>query len=774
MNQWVHIEMPGEQLTCVLQIAHTKCGGSSLQKSAISEVFALVNAYKCFCYTKKEFSSELSDIVAFSQLKDFIISKRDKKSTRKEIQDRLEIACWRECKRSYSRRVFTESDVFKLWQIFNRLTNEESYPPVISQRDADWALEKFVAYATRKKEAPCEGDLTFQSFLSYLESIFDPKSIVQPLKEIYEWLVKEVIKSGWVYMRSKRRFNWSSWSRKWVTLTPGKIYFSRKNASEDSVMNTKGVFYISEQTSIQVAKAENKKMKPLIHVSNSYSFECHITTEEENEINSWISALNDSLKHCKSGTSPLYTILKAQSPKHSTSSNVNRSREREKSFILSAVKRKERKDMKEREKNESQTKVNRGCFLRMNSVNTEREKIKAVFLGLDKNGKGYLNETEFSSALRELGLNLSNSESRDIFRNIDTNGDGKVMFDEFYDYFLEKILSQENSLLMKAFIKADKNGSGAINFKEFSEFLRDRHIALSLDQVLSTFDKACKDELSFEDFQCMSFVDEIGIFQDPNEKFEAQMKLQFDSCDSNVLKNRIEKRWQKFASFRRQGENGNDVMKGASGIVEDIVPGEYKMEDLAKFRDLPKLLPKVTIVKGVSWESSDIPDTSGNLVFPHDFSGQIEAEIATGELLEYYGCTFAEGKSEKVSLPYRHAVQDFTYKNDYLADYVEKKNGGAGLERHGFSHIDCPLDEDSGFFILGKMDRDELHLTAFKIPRRQTLYIPGNCIHSNDYLKGTWRTMLSDETNIDHVHLKKKPIDDEESCLEPFTFMFSL
>jgi hypothetical protein len=127
-----------------------------------------------------------------------------------------------------------------------------------------------------------------------------------------------------------------------------------------------------------------------------------------------------------------------------------------------------------------------------------------------------------------------------------------------------------------------------------------------------------------------------------------------------------------------------------------------------------------------------------------------------------------------VSLPYRHAVQDFTYKTDYLADYVEKKNGGAGLERHGFSHIDCPLDDDSGFFILGKLDRDELHLTAFKIPKRQTLYIPGHCIHSNDYLKGTWRTMLSDETNIDHVHLKRKSMDDEESCLEPLTFTFSL
>ncbi|XP_048751565.2 uncharacterized protein LOC125663313 [Ostrea edulis] len=764
--------MPGEQLACVLQIAQTKCGGSSLQKSTILKAFSIVKAYNCFYYTKKEISSELSDIVTFSELKDFIISKRDKRSSKKEIQDRLEIVCWRICKGSYSRRLFTESDVFKLWQIFNRLTDEESYPPVISQQDAEWAMKKFSAYVN-SKELPRGGDLTFQNFLSYLENIFNAKSISQPLKEIHEWLVKEVIKSGWVYMRSKRRFNWSLWSRKWVTLTPGKLQFSRKNISEDAVMNTKGVFYISEETGIHVAKAERKMMKPVIHLSNSEGFECHIATEEEKEMNLWISALNDALKHYKNDTSPLYTILKAHGPKHSESINANRSREREKSFILSTTKRNERKKEKEREKNESQTNVNKGNLLRLNSVNSEREKIKAVFLELDENGNGYLDESEFSSALKEFGLDLSKSESREIFRNIDINGDGNIMFDEFYDYFLENILSQENSVLLKAFANADKDGSGTINFKEFSEFLQDRHLSISLDQILSTFDKACKDELSLQDIQCMSFLDEIGVFQDSNETLEAQLKSRFESFDPQVLRDRIEKRWQKFESFKRQGENGHDVMTGGSGIVEDIVPGEYKLEDLAFFRDLPKLLPKMTIVKGVSWESSNIPDTSGNLIFPHDFSGNIEADIATTELLGYYGCTFADCKLEKVFIPYRHAVQDFTYKNDYLADYVEKKNGGAGLERHGFSHIDCPLDDDSGFFILGKIDRDELHLTAFKIPRRQTLYIPGNSIHSNDYLKGTWRTMLSDETNIDHVNLKRKSIEDEES-LASFTLEFSL
>jgi hypothetical protein len=35
-------------------------------------------------------------------------------------------------------------------------------------------------------------------------------------------------------------------------------------------------------------------------------------------------------------------------------------------------------------------------------------------------------------------------------------------------------------------------------------------------------------------------------------------------------------------------------------------------------------------------------------------------------------------------------------------------------------------------------DESILHITAFRIPVRHTLYLPGGTVHSNDYLKGTW------------------------------------
>ena len=67
---------------------------------------------------------------------------------------------------------------------------------------------------------------------------------------------------------------------------------------------------------------------------------------------------------------------------------------------------------------------------------------------------------------------------------------------------------------------------------------------------------------------------------------------------------------------------------------------------------------------------------------------------------------------------------------------------------------------------------DELHITAFKIPRHHAVYLPGGVIHSNDYFKGTWRTMLSDEVDIDIVQLYRVHVKGKTEEHEKFVFRF--
>ena len=39
---------------------------------------------------------------------------------------------------------------------------------------------------------------------------------------------------------------------------------------------------------------------------------------------------------------------------------------------------------------------------------------------------------------------------------------------------------------------------------------------------------------------------------------------------------------------------------------------------------------------------------------------------------------------------------------------------------------------------------DFVPILMFKVPTRHTIYTPGGVMHTNNYLKGTWRTMLAD------------------------------
>ena len=69
----------------------------------------------------------------------------------------------------------------------------------------------------------------------------------------------------------------------------------------------------------------------------------------------------------------------------------------------------------------------------------------------------------------------------------------------------------------------------------------------------------------------------------------------------------------------------------------------------------------------------------------------------------------------------------------------------------------------SGAFVIGKfMDKSEtrLELTGFSIPRGEVLWIPGGVIHTNNYLKGKWNTML--DINDKHIEAVKLQRDDKD------------
>lgn len=417
-----------------------------------------------------------------------------------------------------------------------------------------------------------------------------------------------------------------------------------------------------------------------------------------------------------------------------------------------------------------------------NAEAVQKDKIQTVFFQIDKDGNGFVDKSEFFSFIKGLGATVSQRETDLIFTTIDTDKNGSICFAEFYDFFVKLILGQVGSTaaeaqLRAAFLKADRDGSGAVNFREFAEYAWSKRRSYAVSQLLKAFDdmdEEGKGEVGFEEFQKF-FATQSSLTEEgeAGPGLEDYLKGFYEKADAKEMAQYLRNRWDKFASFRRYGAEGQLVMAGGHGMVADVVPGQYDLLDLACFNDLPPVLPKHIKVKA-TWVSSTISGKSGRCMFPPDFDAVLPVEIATNAHLAFYGASLADGQQLKVSLLYRHGIQDFTYENTYLSDYVTNENalGGAGIERHEFSHLDCPLDEDAGYFIMGKLDGDELYLTAFKVPTRHTLYVPGGVIHSNDYLKGTWRTMLSDETVIDHVQLVRSQRKGNIEEQEHFTFKF--
>lgn len=419
------------------------------------------------------------------------------------------------------------------------------------------------------------------------------------------------------------------------------------------------------------------------------------------------------------------------------------------------------------------------------ALTMQREKLQSMFLSIDKDGNGKINREEFKDYIDSLGAKVDEKETNLMFDSIDKDNNNFIFFEEFEDFFKSSVFGEEdetNSMatLRSAFLQADQDGSGAVSFQEFSEYAYAMRRDLAMEQLLASFhklDSSGDGEISFQEFE--KFLDDSTMkdlasksSKSKSASAESFLKNMYQETDVNELVELLGSRWNKFSNFQRYGDKGELVMKGEKEQVTDIIPGNYSLVDLACFNDMPPIEPNKVVIKGVKWCDSTIPGRSGKAIFPSDFDGKVPTEIATNEHLAYYGCSLADRNQTKVSLFYRHGIQDFTYQNNYLSDYVtaENANGGAGIEHHSFSHLDCPMDAESGVFVIGKFVDDELHLTGFKVPTRHTLYVPGDVIHSNDYLRGTWRTMLSDEAAINHVHLVKMAGDNGK---EEQHFVFS-
>ena len=775
--------MVGDRLMCVWQaiFAQTIAKGEDIdfadELKTLTKNCLKTQTGKIF--REDEFSAIVNHgYVSFQDFKTYIMNQLQDDDIPDYLQiSQIEEECWKSCKEIYQSNLH-EKALRKLWQITNCLTLANSYPPIICKEEIELVCEKVATYIDkpRKEEKTSQKDSTFPELLEYLEEgmfeDFSEEKINECIDDLHCWLVWEVCRTGWVHKRAKTGPNWTNWVKRWVVLVPGRLMFFEKESPNLSVQ-PKSEFMISEETKIMALsqyKGSDIKLDGRFKVSNPPLLECELATNDNEETKLWMTEIQQQIKCSET---PVQKLL------------------RQRYQIRQELLRKTKDNTNQLSKYLGISKCARGLETEDyndDELAAEEEKLKTLYMKLDSDGNGYIDIKEFEKYINDLGLKMNEKEINLVFHQIDKNSSGGIDFNEFCDYLTGQVLDEQGSrddinAIRGAFLEADRDGSGKMNFKEFSEYMWGKKKDVRMNNLLKAFSKmemSGDEELSFTEFKNLLAKEGTGIGQIPTKKlegessaisiFEKQLQKTYKETESDDLADFLNERWKSFAAFKRQGSSGSLVMTGSEEMVSDVLPGNYNLVDLVCFSDLPPLEPRHTVVKGVKWISSKVPGKSGRAILPDSFDGKVATEFATNEHLRYYGASFAENQQLQVSFCYRHGIQDFTYENNYLEDYA--KTRGCGIETHSFTHLDCPLDPDNGVFVLGKFVDDELHLTAFQVPVRHTVYVPAGTIHSNDYLIGTWRTMLSDEAVIDHVFTVREKRDGENVTYENVQLTF--
>lgn len=223
-------------------------------------------------------------------------------------------------------------------------------------------------------------------------------------------------------------------------------------------------------------------------------------------------------------------------------------------------------------------------------------------------------------------------------------------------------------------------------------------------------------------------------------------------------------------------------MSGGCRIKQILLPGKYAFRspdrpvfmrvdsnrtDVVEVRKRSIRTPKKIRIRNVTWQqnqdlrwSAYLENNLEEIVVPVD-----EADDAS---LGYYNCRILRAE-DVISLDQRSIVVDFDYRPEYFNSYVMDIVGSSLIEQHDFAHVDTPLDDRSGYLVIGKTNAfdQDLELTAFVVKPWDSVYIPAKTIHTNDFLLGTWQTLLSSACEFPSAQIKPPSGRPLEITFEP-------
>ena len=93
----------------------------------------------------------------------------------------------------------------------------------------------------------------------------------------------------------------------------------------------------------------------------------------------------------------------------------------------------------------------------------------------DGSGNHNLQKPEFTKALKQSNLNLSESEIEELFKEFDINNSNSINYDEFMNLIIPDLNERRKNVIIAAFNKIDLDKSGIIELNELKSFFNTRN-----------------------------------------------------------------------------------------------------------------------------------------------------------------------------------------------------------------------------------------------------------------------------------------------------------
>ncbi|XP_037604320.1 switch-associated protein 70 isoform X1 [Sebastes umbrosus] len=218
--------------------------------------------------------------------------------------------CWTLCyKKNICTKnlVISDDDAFKVWCIFNFLS-EEKYPLVIITEEIEyflrklieamgsrWSEEKFADYKlklNKKKNCLTAWELIELVGMGYFSKGMNHQTLSMGITEVFQELILDVLKQGYMMKKGHKRKNWTE---RWFVLRPNSLSYY---ACEDMV-EKKGDIVLDRTCCVEsLPDKEGKKCLFIIKCTDK-SFE--ISASDKKKKQEWLQAIQTCIQLLRLG-----------------------------------------------------------------------------------------------------------------------------------------------------------------------------------------------------------------------------------------------------------------------------------------------------------------------------------------------------------------------------------------------------------------------------------------------------------------------------------------